>query len=411
MSAILDESLVRLHATGPEFQGWLSNHGPMAADALERMGLGEAVEPWLDAYVRKLEPPPPSTGRIEDWRDALGEAARVGDWRDLFLDALAGAGWQDVLVTWWPRLLPGAVGAVAHPLIRTGHAVRALREQETPARVAELGHALGYWAARFHPLPDDGLDAATADESAGGTAGAGSVARGPWATGSALDVEPAREQWTAGSLELALARLPKVADAGGAQERLVELAADVRWVAATRAGATWPGSRAAVDVSRQEDMAAGDPHPDAGVPAAIDALTDAAVSRYGAWAPAEPTMLVHMATAPRAAGLVLPSLPRDLWPATYAMAWRVSAAVAAMYRPDGDPQTRRRRPVSRPYSESGTAPETELAVGEAEASDVAERAWATGDEHAIKFTETALESWGRGNVHALSAARLSADLA
>ena len=31
-----DEALERLHHTGPEFEGWLSNHGPMAVEALAR---------------------------------------------------------------------------------------------------------------------------------------------------------------------------------------------------------------------------------------------------------------------------------------------------------------------------------------------------------------------------------------
>ena len=35
----LDEAYQRLHATGPEFDGWLSNHGPMAAEA-------DSGEPW-----------------------------------------------------------------------------------------------------------------------------------------------------------------------------------------------------------------------------------------------------------------------------------------------------------------------------------------------------------------------------
>jgi hypothetical protein len=34
----LDEAYERLHATGPEFDGWLSNHGPMAAEAMVRTG-------------------------------------------------------------------------------------------------------------------------------------------------------------------------------------------------------------------------------------------------------------------------------------------------------------------------------------------------------------------------------------
>ena len=30
----LDEAYERLHRTGPEFEGWLSNHGPMAVESM-----------------------------------------------------------------------------------------------------------------------------------------------------------------------------------------------------------------------------------------------------------------------------------------------------------------------------------------------------------------------------------------
>lgn len=33
-----DEALERLHRTGPEFDGYLSNHGPMVVEALSRRG-------------------------------------------------------------------------------------------------------------------------------------------------------------------------------------------------------------------------------------------------------------------------------------------------------------------------------------------------------------------------------------
>lgn len=49
------------------------------------------------------------------------------------------------------------------------------------------------------------------------------------------------------------------------------------------------------------------------VPAALDALVDAAVTHYEQWAHGNPVMLVHAATAPRAASLVLQALPEDLW--------------------------------------------------------------------------------------------------
>lgn len=39
----LDEALERLHASGPERNGWLSNHGPMAVEALVRNGQAPTV--------------------------------------------------------------------------------------------------------------------------------------------------------------------------------------------------------------------------------------------------------------------------------------------------------------------------------------------------------------------------------
>jgi hypothetical protein len=39
-----DEAYERLHATGPEFDGFLSNHGPVAAEAMVRGGHGDLVD-------------------------------------------------------------------------------------------------------------------------------------------------------------------------------------------------------------------------------------------------------------------------------------------------------------------------------------------------------------------------------
>jgi len=147
---VLDEALSRLHATGPEFDGYLSNHGPMAADALVRMGRADTVEEWVTGYLPRLHEAPTLRWSLSeaDAPQALGVRDRVGDWCALFDRLLREAPWTEVLSRWWPRLLPGAVTAAAHPLIRTGHVVRALRERETDVRVRELAQALGYWAAR-----------------------------------------------------------------------------------------------------------------------------------------------------------------------------------------------------------------------------------------------------------------------
>jgi hypothetical protein len=40
---LLDEGLSRLAVTGPEFADGLSNHGPMAAEALVRLGRASAA--------------------------------------------------------------------------------------------------------------------------------------------------------------------------------------------------------------------------------------------------------------------------------------------------------------------------------------------------------------------------------
>lgn len=58
MEALLDSVYERMRDTGPEFEGWLSNHGPMAADGLIRLNRAEAVEPWIDGYTRRLEDAP-----------------------------------------------------------------------------------------------------------------------------------------------------------------------------------------------------------------------------------------------------------------------------------------------------------------------------------------------------------------
>jgi Questin oxidase-like len=341
---LLDETLERLHRTGPEFEGWLANHGPMAADALLRLGRADAVAPWVTAYERRLEEPPAGRWPIDpaQWREPLGDPTRLGDWCALLLREVHGQPWTQVLERWWPRLLPGALASASHGLIRTGHAVRSLREEVTGPRLDELGLALAYWAGRWQPVPDGG-------------------ALPGHSTSQVL--EPAR-------VLAALDRLPRVPDEGGIRTR----------TAALPDQAGWPGARAAV-------AAPADP---ADVPAALDDVVDAAVTRYRDWAHGSPVMLVHAATAPRAAALVLPSLPVGLWRQTFDVAWGVTAAIGAAYRPSG--------PAVRSDPGWDTVEE---------ALDACVR---TGDEHAIKFAEVAGEAAARGRADGLGAASRAAAL-
>lgn len=276
---VLDEAYEHLARTGPEFEGWLSNHGPMAAEALVRLGREGDVASWLLGYLKRLEPAPEARWKItrEDWREALGDASRLGDWCALLIREVHAEPWEEVLARWWPRLLPGAAASATHGLIRTGHAVRALREHESRPRLDELGRALGYWAARWQPIPIPPTPRGVADAA------------------PALGDLPARQL------------------TGGVRTRLARLCEDSSWIGVL--GEVRP-------ITSPMD-----------VPGALDALVDSAVACYGGWATASPIMLVHAATAPRAIRLALPALPEHLWPPSYDAAWAVAATLATIYRP------------------------------------------------------------------------------
>src|SRR5439155_10094038 len=152
---VIDEALERFAATGPEFGPGLSNHGPMAAEALVAMGREDAVLPWAEWYARRLQDHPQARKRIaaEEWREALGDIGRAGDWDEFFRRELSQRAWGAVLETWVARLAPGIMAGATHGIIRTAHAVRSLDRGENQRRVDELAEALAYWAARYQELP------------------------------------------------------------------------------------------------------------------------------------------------------------------------------------------------------------------------------------------------------------------
>lgn len=157
MAVVIEQALEMLGGCGPEFGAFgLSNHGPMAAEALIAMGRGDAVEPWVTKYRKRLVERPPNVAPIpgEGWREALGQLERVSDWEDFFSAELESAPWRESLDRWIPRLAIGTMAAATHGLIRTAHAVRSLAAEETSReRRAELASGLAYWAARYQAVP------------------------------------------------------------------------------------------------------------------------------------------------------------------------------------------------------------------------------------------------------------------
>ncbi|NGO81008.1 questin oxidase family protein [Streptomyces sp. YC504] len=276
-SGTLDEALERLHGSGPERLGRLTNHAPMAVESLAARGQSRSVHRWLDLYAPKLEEFPSRVEPVTDanWAEALGDSRRVADWIGYFEAGIAERPWREVLAQWWPRLLPGMYGGSTHPVIRVGHAVRTLlsTEGETAApRLAELAHGLGYWAATHHP-----------------------VALGPALPG-------------AGTAAAALDAVPLIAaQDGGFPTRLARVSALPAWT---------------YEVTEPADAQA-----------RLTELVRAATHRYATHGHGEETMLVHAATAPNAVLRTLPALPHELWPESLRAAWTASAAVTAMYAP------------------------------------------------------------------------------
>jgi hypothetical protein len=153
----LDGALTVFAATAPEFgPHGLSNHGPMAAEALLQLGRADAVPAWTATYAKWLQPAPfPAAKPLSDaaWPRALGDPDRFPEWLTLFETEMADRPIAAVVGEWVPRLVPGTVGAATHGLIRTAHGLRALGEADTPARRVEVANGLAYWASRYQELP------------------------------------------------------------------------------------------------------------------------------------------------------------------------------------------------------------------------------------------------------------------
>lgn len=280
----LDEGLSRLAGTGPEFGGGLSNHGPMAAEALVRLGRSAAVGPWLDGYIKRLDDAPRRGDRItsDNWRESLGDIARAADWEAYFRAEIAEAGWHHVLGTWWTRLVPGLAAGGTHGIIRTSHAARSLATAEiarmdTAQRRDELARGLAYWAARYTELAPD------ASRPAG-----------------FLD------------LPAAVHALPQSARSPRPGLITDTLSAGV---------AGQPGFGAAAGALR----APGD------ILAGLDELAREFTRVFLVYGRAKPVALLHAVTAPVAARTALPLLPATAARPTFDALWQLSAAIYTVY--------------------------------------------------------------------------------
>jgi len=285
MTNRLDEALERLCGTSTEVSGGGDpNHGPMAAEALVRLGRDDVVVSWADRYRRKLDMMPASTlpVTVGTWREALGQISRIADWTAFFRAQLDEAPWRTVFADWIRQLLRGAISAGQHGLIRTAHAIRALEEEETQLRVEELGAALAYWAAYYRELP--GI---------------------PRFAGS-LDFEEALGE---------VPRLKRGQLKSGMPRELFLNVTDSQ-----------SEFTAAVDRAIKPES----------VDAALSTLTEAGARMYLSGATRHPLVLLHTVTGPAALRLLLPHLPISLHKTALAYVWQAIAAITAMYANGSD---------------------------------------------------------------------------
>ena len=150
-----DAALESIADAGPDLRNGLTNHAPMAIEALCALGREDAVIPWLEQYRTGMMPWPPTQEPIDpdNWHAALGQIERVSNWRAFFVNELNALPWRQVLDRWVARFAPAICASATHGVIRVAHAVRALSLAETPVRIAELAAGLGYWAACYQELP------------------------------------------------------------------------------------------------------------------------------------------------------------------------------------------------------------------------------------------------------------------
>lgn len=280
----LDNALAQLRGTTAEVSGGGDpNHGPMAAEALAALGLGEVATSWARGYRQRLGLLPVVAAPVttSTWREALGDESLLANWAAFFGGLLAQGPWQDVLQVWLPRLVPAVSSAGGHGMVRVAHAVRALCAAATGPRIEELGAALAYWCSYYREFD-----------------------RMPRLEGD-LDVGTA------------LARVPRIMRGsqrlGMPRKFLYEVSGNAQLLDA-------------IDGLAPNDSVA----------SALSALTEAGARQYLTNRSRHPLIFVHAVTVPAALRLLLPHMSRERGRIAFAYTWQFVAALTAAYGEDSD---------------------------------------------------------------------------
>lgn len=255
----LDGALARVSALEHPPPARFVSHAPMACEALDALGLGDAIEQWVPRFegvlvVGAAAAEPGEVGG-DGWAGQLGDRRLLPEWLGYFDRALADEGWPTLVRTWVPRLVPGLSSALFHGVIRTAHAVRAVAAADTPPRQGELARALASWATWWHP-GEPATERPASDPAAAVLAAAASGARH-------YAVEPTIVHLHGVTGAMALHLLLDRLDEASAAEAAARLDAEHRALYGRPAAADVRVDRAqdsAVDAAVDAAARSGDPH-------------------------------------------------------------------------------------------------------------------------------------------------------
>ncbi|WP_018183579.1 questin oxidase family protein [Kaistia granuli] len=158
----VDDLLIEGRLFSAEFPVLLANHLPMMIVALDQLGAtSERLRQYFDNYrtVNGLVPTPPPVAPIqrEQWTDALGDRSREYDYRAFFEGEVRRLGIDATVQAYLPTLIPGIGASALHGMMRTAYGFMRMDP-------AEVGTAIGYWAATYLPMPPStGADPITDD--------------------------------------------------------------------------------------------------------------------------------------------------------------------------------------------------------------------------------------------------------
>ena len=156
-ASTLDEALVRLAPYGPDLSNGLTNHAPMAVEALCAMKRPDAVSRWLDRYSALLVPRGAPRERIAP--GVVGARARSARAFSGMGGVLRGAASRGALarrgVALSARLMP-AVCASAIPAWRASHRPR--REKPRAVRITAATARACRRARLLGVVPSDAAD-------------------------------------------------------------------------------------------------------------------------------------------------------------------------------------------------------------------------------------------------------------